>query len=87
MTWTLISHGKPISDIGVLLGLPENAELQLQSTPGNSQGEMEEKVGFVTVFGNDYPLDIARVLASARAFLHLGAGRIILISFTNQFHM
>lgn len=52
-TWTLISHSKPISDIRVLLGLPENAELQLQSIPGNSQGEMEEKVGFVTVFGND----------------------------------
>lgn len=53
MPWTFISHGKPISEIKVLLGLPENAELQIQSTPGDSQGEMEEKGGFVTVFGNN----------------------------------
>lgn len=35
------------------LGLPESAELQIQSTPGDSQGEMEEKVGCITVYGNN----------------------------------
>lgn len=33
-----------------MLGLPESAGLQIQSTPGDSQGEMEERVGFVTFF-------------------------------------
>lgn len=63
----------------VALGLPESAELQIQSTPGGSQGEMGEKVGFATGFGNN--CRHLRGLSVTRTSLNLEAGRMFLMNF------
>lgn len=46
---------KAIPEIKNMLGLPESAGLQIQFTPGDSQGGMEERVGFVTFFLETIP--------------------------------